>query len=903
MPSPTDADNAMWLRLLPLTLAEWRHHPWRHAVALLAVALGVALAASVQVINHSALGEFAQAVRAVNGQPDVMLAAAGPTASTGLDDALLDRLLADERVLSASPVLELSTQARRLVPAATSADAPAAPSAASSAAPAAAPSGPLSAAPPAAAATPADDQPGGQPIEQPVSRASVRVIGIDALQVTSVAPALLPRVASGAALTAALDPGLAWLNGAARSRLALRDGDAIELQTPTGWLRLRVGGAVAAGGSALVVLDVAAAQHHFGRAGRLSRIDVRLHSGITPPAWLANWDLPGDVRVAGADDAEARLSNLSRAYRVNLSVLALVALLVGGFLVYSVLSLSVVQRTPALALLGVLGLPADQRQRWILAESAALGLLGSAVGLGLGAALAATALQWLGGDLGGGYFPGPAPALAWPWPALVACAVLGVAAAVAGAWWPARQAARLAPAQALKGWGGGAAPAPPRWPAALMLAGAAGLAMLPAVDGLPLAAYASVALLLAGGVSLVPSVVQALLCKMPGLRWTSPPLLAWLAWRRARYARQTASAAMSGVVASLALSVALTVMVTSFRHAVGGWLEQVLPADLYLRSGGDAASESSALPTNLASMAARLPGVLRVEASRRLPLVIDPRQPAVTLLARPLDQPAQQLPLLGPALPVPPGALGVFVSEPAAAIYFWAPGQTIQLPLPGGPRAVFVRGIWRDYARQFGAVAMDLGDYQRLAGDQRLNDLALWLKPGAAAHEVQQTLKALAGPDQPLDSASTVELRRLSLAIFDRSFAVTQYLQIVAIAVGLVGVAASLSAQVLARRKEFGLMAHLGFTRRQAMGLVTLETGAWLAAGCVVGVALGLAIAAVLVLVVNPQSFHWSMPMQWPGWRLAALAAAVWLAGLATAALSARRAASAAAVQAVKEDW
>ena len=887
-----NSDGAMWLRLLPLTLAEWRHHPWRHAVALLAVALGVALAASVQVINHSALGEFAQAVRAVNGQPDVVLAATGPTASAGLDDALLDRLLADENVLSASPVLELSTQARTLVPAATSADAPAAPSAV--------PSGPLSAAPPAAASMSAADQPGGQTSDQRVGRASVRVIGIDALQVASVAPALLPRAASGAALTSALDPGLAWLNGAARSRLGLRDGDAVELQTPTGWLRLQVGGAVAAGGGALVVLDVAAAQHHFGRAGRLSRIDVRLHSGITPPVWLASQTLPGDVRVAGADDAEARLSNLSRAYRVNLSVLALVALLVGGFLVYSVLSLSVVQRTPALALLGVLGLPASQRQRWILAESAAIGMLGSALGLGLGAALAAAALQWLGGDLGGGYFPGPAPALAWPWPALAACAVLGVAAAVAGAWWPARQAARLAPAQALKGWGSGAAPAPPRWPAALMLAGAAGLALLPAVDGLPLAAYASVALLLAGGVSLVPSVVQALL----GLRWASPPLLAWLAWRRARYARQTASASMAGVVASLALSVALTVMVTSFRHAVSGWLEQVLPADLYLRSGGgDAASESSALPADLAVKAARLPGVLRVEASRRLPLMIEPRQPAVTLLARPLDQPGQQLPLLGPALPVPPGALGVFVSEPAVAIYPWAPGQTIQLPLPGGPRAVFVRGVWRDYARQFGAVAMDLADYQNLADDLRVNDLALWLKPGAAAYEVQASLKVLVGPDHPLDSASTVELRRLSLAIFDRSFAVTQYLQIVAIAVGLVGVAASLSAQVLARRKEFGLMAHLGFTRRQAMGLVTLETGAWLAAGCVVGVALGLAIAAVLVLVVNPQSFHWSMPMLLPGWRLAALAAVVWLAGLATAAVSARRAASVGAVQAVKEDW
>ena len=119
---------------------------------------------------------------------------------------------------------------------------------------------------------------------------------------------------------------------------------------------------------------------------------------------------------------------------------------------------------------------------------------------------------------------------------------------------------------------------------------------------------------------------------------------------------------------------------------------------------------------------------------------------------------------------------------------------------------------------------------------------------------------------------------------------------------GLVGVAASLSAQVLARRKEFGLLAHLGLTRRQVMALVTLETLSWLGAGCVLGVALGLAIAAVLVHVVNPQSFHWTMDLQLPPLRLAALAALVLAAGTATAAFSARRAASLQAVLAVKED-
>ena len=192
---------------------------------------------------------------------------------------------------------------------------------------------------------------------------------------------------------------------------------------------------------------------------------------------------------------------------------------------------------------------------------------------------------------------------------------------------------------------------------------------------------------------------------------------------------------------------------------------------------------------------------------------------------------------------------------------------------------------------------------ERITGDLRVNDLALWLAPGANAADVQAALRQVAGPDHPLEVAGTATLRATSLSIFDRSFAVTVYLQAVAIGVGLVGVAASLSAQVLARRKEFGLLAHLGLTRRQVIALVGAEAAAWLAAGSLIGLALGLGMAAVLVFVVNPQSFHWTMPLQLPLPRLAALVGAVLAAGVATALWSARRAAGRSAVMAVKEDW
>jgi putative ABC transport system permease protein len=214
-----------------------------------------------------------------------------------------------------------------------------------------------------------------------------------------------------------------------------------------------------------------------------------------------------------------------------------------------------------------------------------------------------------------------------------------------------------------------------------------------------------------------------------------------------------------------------------------------------------------------------------------------------------------------------------------------------------------VRGVWRDYARQFGAVAIDAATYRALTGDERVNDLAIRLAPGASLAAVQEALRAAAPDPAMIEFAATEDLRRISMAIFDRSFAVTYYLQAVAIAIGLVGVAASLSAQVLARRKEFGLLAHLGLTRGQVVAVVAGESAAWLAAGAAVGLLLGLAISVVLVHVVNPQSFHWTMELVLPWLRLLALCAAVVAAGVLTATVSARGATRRSAVLSVREDW
>ena len=844
--------------LLTFSWQELRHHPWRNAAAVVAVMLGVALALSVHLINASALSEFSQAVRSVNGQPDLTL-----RASQGqFDESLYARIASLPEVSVASPVLELSTYAQAA---------------------------------------------GG-------TRQSLRVLGVDALLLARLAPELLPRPADADDRFAFFAPATVFLNAAAQNALGA---GSLQLQSGLNMLAVRVAGSVAAGGGPLAVMDLGAAQDLFGRGGELTRIDLQLRAGVDRADFVrrqhsaADW--PAQLQWSEPGDAAQRVSQLSRAYRINLTVLALVALFTGAFLVFSVLSLSVAKRAQQLALLGVLGLGGATRLHLVLCESLLLGLLGSAAGVALGSALAALALRLLGGDLGGGYFAGIAPVLQWSWAAALTYGGLGVVAALVGGWWPARTAQQLPPAQSLKGLGVAPAGHGHAWLSLALLLGGALLALLPPVAGIALGAYLSVALLLVGGIGALPGLIGLLYGRLSPL--VAKRALPMLAVERARRVRESAGVAVSGVVASLSLAVALTIMVASFRHSVTDWLDVVLPADLYVRTAGSsAAGETAYFSAEFVQAVAAVPGVARVGGLRVTQLLLSPDQPAVALIARDMQTPARVLPLVGPALSVPAGAIGIYVSEPMLTRYQASVGQFFEpmansFAKTGEPR-FFVAGVWRDYARQFGAIAMDEQDFVRLTGDRRVNDLALWLAPGAREDAVQAGIRQLAaqstGPglnSELIELASAGQIRTRSLQIFDRSFAVTYWLQAVAIAIGLFGVAANFSAQVLARRKEFGLLAHLGLTRRQVLSVVAGEGAAWTVMGSLAGLALGLAVSVVLVHVVNPQSFHWSMDLQVPWLRLMVLCVAVVLAGTLTAWLAGRAAASADAVLAVKEDW
>src|SRR4029453_17516356 len=255
------------------------------------------------------------------------------------------------------------------------------------------------------------------------------------------------------------------------------------------------------------------------------------------------------------------------------------------------------------------------------------------------------------------------------------------------------------------------------------------------------------------------------------------------------------------------------IMVASFRQSLDDWLVGILPADVYVRAG--AAGDSAYFSADDQRTLAALDGVAHVSFLRVQNVLLDPAQPRVTLLARdlPAANPSRMLPLIGDAVTVRAGdPPPVWVSEAVADLHDLRPGAPLQVPLAGKAQTSPVARVWRDYARQQGALVIDRATYAQLTGDTSANDAAVWLRPGVTLAHFRDELDATIPAAANLSLATPGEIRALSLRIFDRTFAVTYGLLAAAVIIGLVGLSSSFGALVLARRREFGMLRHLGMT-------------------------------------------------------------------------------------------
>ena len=843
-----------------LLFGEWRTHPVRALLPILAIAVGVAMGFAIHLINAAAFNEFNSAIQSLSGQADVQVTGR----ETLFDEAIYPVLAQLNGVAVASPVLEVA---------------------------AALPGGAMG------------------------SGAALKIIGIDAFRAGFVAPDLIGVPASGQAGDVLADDAL-FLSPAALAWLDTRTGSTVLLRAGSADLPLRVAVTMqhARSGQRLAVMDIGALQWRFARLGKLSRVDLKLRDGVDRAAFVRTLaatlerDYPGRFTVGQPNDSDqdSRNNNLSRAYRVNLTVLALVALFTGAFLVFSTQALSVMRRRSQFALLRVLGMERGALLRQVLREGAALGVVGAGLGIAAGYGLAAAALYWFGGDLGAGYFAGVRPQVAFTPVAAGVFFALGLGVALLGCLTPALEAARARPAIALKSGNDEAALArlSAVWPSLVCLLVAGLLSRLPPVFELPVFGYLAIALLLVGAIGLMPRLAasvfkafNALLQRLP----LPPPVLALTLGRLANASGQ-AAIALGGVLASFSLMVAMGIMVSSFRVSVDDWMLHILPADLYVRSSSG--GNSAALGAREQAAIAALSGVARVQFLRSRQITLEASRPAVTLIARDIDaaDPGKLLVLVGQSAAIPAGARPIWVSEAMVDLYRTRVGQNLALPLGGTLRTFFIAGVWRDYSTQSGALQIRLSDYRALTGDQDVTDAAMWTAPGATAEQLQARLRAL-----PFGSALQLALpgtiRAMSLQIFDRSFAVTYLLEAIAIAIGLSGVAATFSAQTLARAREFGMLRHVGVTRGQILKMLAIEGGALTLLGVASGFVLGLVISLILVYVVNPQSFHWTMQLHMPWPLLGSVASVLVGASVATALVSGRYALSGGPIRAVREDW
>ena len=812
----------------------------RLALAVAAIALGVALGYAIGLVNRAAIDEFAGGMSALSGAAD--LDVRGPR--TGFDEALYPAVTQVDGVAVVSPVVEVDVQLAG-------------------------------------------------------RDGTLRIHGVDAFRAAAVTPALVGNASTPLDVLA---PGKVFLSPAAVRALGVAPGQRLAVRSGSDDVALDVAGLTPDGGGQVYgTMDIGAVQDIFRRTGTLTRLDLRLAPGAdverlrTRIAAL----LPPGVVVAPPAAGVDATTRLSRAYRVNLDVLALVALFTGGLLVFSTQALAVARRRAQFALLRTLGLTRGKLLALVLGEAALIGAAGAAIGLPAGYFFAAFALTHFGADLGAGFFRGVAPHATIDVAGALALGALGIAAAVAGSLGPAREAARAAPAQALKAGGMVAAFTGARspWPGLALIAAGIAATRVPPVFDLPLFGYAAIAAMIGGTLLLLPRIAKGLLELVP------PPsaVPAHLAVAQLRGAPGQATVGLAAIVASVALLASMAIMVASFRQSLDDWLGKLLPADVYVRPSG---GESALIAPDDQRRLTALPGVARVEFQRVQSLVLDPALPRVVLLARTLGDPVARLPLTGGAhLPADGEPPAVWVTETMQDLYGYTPGRRIELPLAGRRVAFTVAGVWRDYARQQGAVLLDRDRYVALTGDAEANDAAVWLAPGTSADAFRRAVAATLPAADRYTVTTAGAIRTLSLAVFDRTFAVTYALEAAAVAIGLAGLTASFGALVLSRRREFGMLRHIGMTRRQIGTMLAVEGLAVSGVGVVTGLALGGVISLVLIHVVNRQSFHWSMDIAVPWAGLCAFALTLLALALATTLVAARAAMSDDAVRAVKDDW
>jgi putative ABC transport system permease protein len=830
--------------LLKTSLRHLLKHPWQVGLAMLGVALGVAVVVSIDLANSSARRAFALSTETIAGRATHQIVG-GPN---GLDESVYRAVRLDLGVRQSAPVVE------------------------------------------GYAAAP--DHPG----------LTLHILGLDPLADAPFRSFGAGTGRSSGALASPADlfvkPGAALLSADTARTYGLQQGDELRLRIGPNVARATLIALIEPPDEAarraldgLLIADIATAQEWLGYTGKLSQIDLILPDGDAGQS-LADRiaaALPPGAQLTRPALRTQAIEQMTAAFELNLTALSLLALIVGMFLIYNTITFSVVQRRGLIGTLRCLGVTRRQIFALVLGEALIVGLVGASAGLGLGVLLGRSLIGLVTQTINDLYFTVSVRGIAISGGPLLKGFLLGLLTTLVAAAVPAFEATFTPPRAVLR-----RSSYEDRARRVVPLAGLAGGALL-ALGG-ALLAVPSKSLLLSFGALFAITIGAAAITPLATLllmRVARPALgaafglLGRMATRDVVATLSRTSVAIAALMIAVSVTIGVGLMVGSFRQTVVEWLDQTLRADVYVSAPGFSGTRTDTpLPPELVRQLTSAPGVTRARLYRNVTVEgqYGP-QIVVGIQVQPPDRASFRFLEGDPAAIWPAFARGqALVSEPLAYRYGLHPGDSVTLLTESGRREFQIAGVYSDYGSDQGVVMLDLARYQEAWNDPSISSLGLYAAPGEDVDALVQRLRGMVGAEQAINIRSNRALRETSLEIFDRTFAITTVLQLLATIVAFVGILAALMALQLERARELGMLRANGLTPRQLWGMVLSQTGLMGLTAGLLAIPVGVMLAAVLVFVINKRSFGWTLLFRLDGGLFAqalllALAAAL-LAGL-----------------------
>ena len=800
--------------LYRLILRPLFRQPGRALVILFAVALGDAAVVAIDLAGDAAAGSFHSSMETLAGKADFEVTSAG-----GLPEAIVARLARLPYTLRVSPRIEDHAMVV-------------------------------------------------------ASGQTVPLIGVDVVAEENNAGTIISDATAGEDLKHINDPDAVWvtrgLGKAVGNRIQLLINDHARQYVVRGFIPNS-----AQIGTDAVLMDIGAAQLATGKLGHLDRILIKVPDTNTFEMWRCKLQqaLPAGVLLNAQGTETAGNRRMLAAFRWNLQMLSGIALLVGAFLIYNAVSVSVVRRRADIGTMRALGASRAAVMVAFLFEAALFGIVGSLAALPLGRVLAAGAVGMLSTTVNALYVSSSPGTMALSAGSVILALVAGIGVALASALAPAREASMVPPTEAMaRGQREFEVRVDRRRDAlvGLVLAALGTFAALaPPIGGKPLLGYLSALLFVASAALAAPLVVyRATSAGSIGLRRLLG-VEALLASRFLGGSLRRTSVLVTALATAIAMMTSVGIMVGSFRQTVLTWLDSELPADLYLAPAGAMGGDlHPTIAPEVVDRVAATPGVESVSRLRAYEIQYQGLPATLAGASQGHNAPRQNLTFLSRR----PGAdilrelaagNNAVVSEPFANKHHVKAGDAITLSL-GEQRVTFrVIAIFYDYGHEAGYIVLDWGTLQKYLPSNAPTNLAVYLAPGANLEPTRAAIqKAIA--NKSLMMLSNGEIRKQAMRVFDQTFAITYAVEAISIIVAIGGVAGALISIVIDRKREFGVLRYVGGTSAQIRKLILVEAGLVGILANVLGLVLGYVLSLVLVYVIDKQSFGWTIQFHWP---------------------------------------